>query len=246
MNHVIHRALAPFALLVSLAGFAGTAQAQVEDMIPTENSFETAENFTIELRIGPYVPDFDDAQLNNAFDVFYPDDNGLMWELQLDVLAFTMPDILDLGVGGLIGRANYSGKTLVASGLDSGTADQTDEESSFRILPLAMMASLRIDALARKLSVPFILTGKLGYQWAHYVAESGTPDERKGWSHGLRWAGQLAIDLDTFEPSQARMMDEEWGINHSFVFFEYYGFRPSKKSLGLGANTWTAGLGFMF
>ena len=42
-------------------------------------------------------------------------------------------------------------------------------------------------------------------------------------------------------------MDEEWGINHSFLFFELFGFEPSGKSLAVGDDlTWTAGLGFMF
>lgn len=224
---------------------SSAAQAQIEDTIPTENSFESSEHFAFELRIGPYIPDFQNAALNDAFDTFYPGDDGLMWELELDVVAFSVPDVVDLGIGGLVGRANYSGKTLELAALQAGNAVQTDEKSTFRIIPMALMATARIDALPRLLNVPFIFTGKLGYEWAHYSAEAGTSNEKTGIAHGLRWAAQVALDLDTFEPSQARMMDEEWGINHSFVFFEYYGFMPS-SGLEIGAKTWCAGLGFMF
>ena len=41
-------------------------------------------------------------------------------------------------------------------------------------------------------------------------------------------------------------MDEEWGINHSFVLFEVYSVFPSEKSLPLGGTNWLVGLGFNF
>jgi hypothetical protein len=124
--------------------------------------------------------------------------------------------------------------------------ERTSEETSFSLLPLQLLAVVRVDALARKLSVPFILTGKLGYEWAHWDTDSGGVDDADGWSVGLLWAAQVALDLDFFEPSAARQMDEEWGINHSFLFFEVYGFEPTSNSLQVGGTAWAAGLGFMF
>ncbi|MEY4577076.1 MAG: hypothetical protein RL701_1779, partial [Pseudomonadota bacterium] len=59
-------------------------------------------------------------------------------------------------------------------------------------------------------------------------------------------SGQLALDLDTFEPGGARALDEEWGINHSYVFFEVQHFFPSAKSLEIGGTSWLLGLGFVF
>jgi hypothetical protein len=112
--------------------------------------------------------------------------------------------------------------------------------------PLNLLATVRFDALARKLSVPFIITGKLGYQWARWSTESGGAEDADGWSVGLLWAAQLALDLDAFEPSAARNMDEEWGINHSFLFFELNRFSPSEQSLPIGGTAWCAGLGFNF
>ena len=44
----------------------------------------------------------------------------------------------------------------------------------------------------------------------------------------------------------ARNLDEEWGINHSFLFFELSWFHPTDDSLPIGDNSWAAGLGFVF
>jgi hypothetical protein len=143
------------------------------------------------------------------------------------------------GAGG-IGTASFSGKSLDKSGMT------TAEDTSLTYLPLSLLAVARVDVLARKLSIPFIVTGKLGYEWAHWTSQTGKSSEQTGWSVGLFWGAQLALDLDAFDRKAARTMDEEWGINHSFVFFELFGFEPSSKSLPLGNTGWTAGLGFVF
>ena len=41
------------------------------------------------------------------------------------------------------------------------------------------------------------------------------------------------------------MLDQEWGINHAYLFFEYYG-SAATGDLDLSATTWAAGLGFQF
>jgi hypothetical protein len=216
-----------------------TAAAQMEDdLIPEARDFESPENFAIEFRIGPYHPDMEG---NDAFETFFEDDNGPLLALELDLVAYRVPDIVYLGGGGGIGWMNFDGKALDELG------EQTSEDTEIEIIPLNLLAVARIDVLARKFGIPFIVTGKLGYQWAHWSTDSGGVDDGSGWSVGLLWAVQLGLDLDTFEPAAARNMDEEWGINHSFLFFELMSFHPSDASLPVGDDlTWTAGLGFMF
>ena len=231
---VIAALCAAAAVLVPAAATAQTP----EDLMPEAREFESPENFAVEFRIGPYNPEMED---NDAFDTFFGDDSGPLLALELDLIAYRLPDILYVAGGGGIGWMNFDGKTLDDLG------DETSEETSIEIVPLNLLAVLRIDALPRKLSVPVIFTGKIGYQWARWSTESGGADEEDGWSVGLLWALQLGLDLDTFEPSAARNMDEEWGINHSFLFFELFGFMPSDESLEIGDDVaWTAGLGFMF
>jgi hypothetical protein len=238
----VKRACAAFALSISLLASAvgstrAAAQQDYENQIPPDRSFVSPEHFAIEFRIGPYQPDMGN---NDAFDTYFGSDHGPLLGLELDVIGYRVPDVLYLGVGGGIATASYTGKTLNTSGI------VTAEDTSFSYLPLDVMAVARLDALAHKLSVPFILTGKLGYEWAHWTTQSGKLAETTGWSVGLHWGAQLALDLDAFDRKAARAMDEEWGINHSFVFFELFGFEPSKRSLPVGNTSWTAGLGFTF
>ena len=227
-------------LFVALSACALHAQGAVaqmeEDLIPPDRSFVSPERFGFEFPLGPYPPDFDGE---DTFDRFFSDDSGLLVALELDVIGYRMQDTFYLGGGGGIGWAKFSGNTID----DAGEA--TSEETELEIVPLNVIGVFRLDALPRRWGVPFIFTGKLGYQWMYWTTESGGSDEANGWSLGLLWAGQVALDLDTFEPSAARRMDEEWGINHSFLFFEISGFEPNSDSLPLGDTSWSVGLGFI-
>jgi hypothetical protein len=232
------RILALACTLCAPLSLPSSATAQMEDdLFQPRRDFRSPENFAIEFRFGPYHPDLSD---NDAFDTFFADDDGLLLALELDVFAYRLPDIVYVGGGGGIGWADYDGNTLDQGG------SQTSEETELEIVPLNLLAVVRIDALARKLSVPFVVSGKLGYQWAHWSADSGGADDESGWAVGLLWGAQLALDLDFFEPSAARAMDEEWGINHSLLFFELFGFEPSNDSLPIGDLAWTVGLAFTF
>jgi hypothetical protein len=205
-----------------------------DDLIPPQYTFESPERFAFEARIGPYHPD-----LGSSFDTFFSDDDGPLMALELDVIGYRLDDVLYLGGGGGIGWMNFTGKTLDMSGAE------TSEDTSFEVVPLNLVAVLRLDVLPRKLGIPFIFAGKVGYQWAHWSTESGGREDASGWSLGLVYGAQVALDLDTFEPGAARKMDEEWGINHSFLFLELFGFEPGSDSLDIGDVTWTAGLGFI-
>jgi hypothetical protein len=195
--------------------------------------FSSTERLTLELRIGPYQPDL--YEINRLIQ----DDDGLLLGLQLDVIAFRLKDILYLNGGGIVSWANYKGTAIDQAGVNAS------EETELEIIPLSLLGVLRIDALPRKLGIPFILTGKLGYTWMHWSTETGGSDAASGWSLGYQWAGQFALDLDSFDLAAARVMDEEWGINHSFLFLEIFGFEPLGDSLDLGGTSWTAGLGFV-
>jgi hypothetical protein len=229
--------LLAMAFALGLLFDVASASAQIPDEVPLDTGYISPERMIVEFRVGPYQPSMGG---NDAFETFFNDDLGPMLELELDVIAIRLKDVLYLGGGGTIGTAAFKGSTV------SSTGNSTSEETTLSLLPLNLLAAVRVDVLARKLSVPFILTGKLGYQWMHWTTDSGGTDERSGWSVGPIWAAQIALDLDTFDRRAARTMDEEWGINHSFVFFELNGFETSDASLPIGDNSWTAGLGFVF
>lgn len=225
-------------LLLALPATSGVAHAQLQDdLIPTQHTFVSPERMTLELRAGAYNPEMNDS---DAFKTFFDDDVGPLLALELGVIGYRLEDILYLSGAGTLGWAKYSSKTLLQDG------EASDEDTDFELVPLNLMAVVRVDVLPRKFSIPFIVTGKLGYQWMYWTTSAGDIGDESGWSVGLIYAVQFALDLDTFQPAKARILDEEWGINHSFVFLELLEFSPSKQSLKIGDFTWSAGLGFVF
>jgi hypothetical protein len=221
------------------AGLTPLASAQTDaNTIPASRPFESPERFIVELRGGPYGPDFKD---NPAFENYYQGDVGPFLGLQLSYIALRLPELAYLTFGGGFGWADYSGKAR-----EIATRERVSEDTNLTILPLSAIAALRVDAMARRLKVPFIFTGKVGFQWVHWNTSTGENDDASGWSVGFLWGAQLALDLDLFERAAARSMDEEWGINHSFLFFEFYDFIPTADSLELGDTSWLLGLGFNF
>ena len=241
------RVLALAALLL-LAPALARAQMD-DDLKPADRSFVSPERYAFEFRIGPYDPD---PGGDGAFERLY-DDLGPLVAVELDVIALRIDDVLYLAGGGLIGTGGFDGKALDCGDLDAaacGAAANFDsratEETSFQIIPLALMGVVRLDVLTRKVGIPFIFAGKLGYQWMHWDSETGSNSDGSGWSLGLIWGAQVALDLNFFEPRAGRNMDEEWGINQSTIFFELYGFDTTSDSLDLGGLNWAAGLGFIF
>ena len=59
-------------------------------------------------------------------------------------------------------------------------------------------------------------------------------------------AFRFALELDFIEPRAARRLDEDWGINHSYLFVELYGSLLGSSIPMRDAFTWSAGLGLTF
>jgi hypothetical protein len=194
------------------------------------------QRFAVELRVGPYTPDTNDAVFDRVFG-----GSSLLFGAEFDYLPIRIPDVLSLGIGAGFGTVSYEGK---ASSLD-GTA--TSETTSLSLLPLSLVAVLRLDVLPRLTGIPLLLTGKIGADLVYWSATTGDTQDGEGLSPGLRWAAQAALELDFFEPRAARALDDEWGINHSFLFAEVYGSQAGGDSLPVGTPfAWAAGLGFHF
>lgn len=142
-------------------------------------------------------------------------DLGPMLGAELHYHIWRIPYVGPIGIGLGLGVASYSGTLLVS---------------------VPILASLRVDVLARMLDIPLVVVGKFGYDSVIYAGQ---------YAPALRWGAQLALELDIFEPRAARALDEEWGINHSFIFFELYG-NVSLGSVDVSAIAWAAGLGVTF
>jgi hypothetical protein len=188
--------------------------------------------FAVELKTGPYVPGTTDA----AKDTF-KHDKGWLLSVELDVTLWEIPKIGQLNLGGGFGWADYSGKALAVPGGGS-----TSEGTSLTLYPLSALAVLRVDSLARYTVVPLTFAGKLGSDFVVWKAVKGAETNAHGVNIGLRWAVQAAFELDFFEPQTARRMDEDFGINHTFLLFEYF----QSVTQSTGDHTFQIGLGAQF
>jgi len=243
-------ALACSAVLACALSFAPVARAQDFGASTwSDQDLEdhaSPEHFTWELRLGTYTPNTG----GSAFTQVFPGDSGPMVALELDAHIVRIPYVGILGLGVSAGWARYSGRSCTTSGgtlvcPTGSAADSSGEKAKLSLFPISTMAVLRIDALARELDIPFVFTGKLGLDTLFFRSTTGSRTDGKGHSLGLRWGVQVALELDFLDMHAARALDEDWGINHSFLFFELYG-STANSTLPLGDRTFAAGLGMTF
>ncbi|MBX7190866.1 MAG: hypothetical protein K1X94_02355 [Sandaracinaceae bacterium] len=199
----------------------------------------SSENFTVELRVGAYRPD-----LGSSFSSYFGGDLGPLIAIELDYHLLQIPYVGPLQVGARVGWVEWNGQaTTTSSSTNVGGTGMS-------MIPVTVLASLRIDGLARHLSLPLILTPKLGLDFAYFQTGTSGYTQADGWSVGLDWGAQIALELDFLDRRSARRLDEEWGLNHSEIFFEIFGSTMgsfSDRQLPLGTSlAWAAGLGFTF
>jgi len=240
MTAPVQRALLALAggAAMALLG-ASPADAQID---PSDDRYEpprrvgSPDNYAVELRLGTYSPDLDTGAFNEVFS----GDDGPLVGAELDILPLRIPYVGRFGLGLAFGWVRYDGDALDQAG------NPTDESARLTLFPLSALAVLRVDVLNRELGVPLVFTGKIGADGVVWNSETGGRSEARNISFGLRWAGQVALVLDFFDQRAARRLDDEWGINHTFVYFEGYGSTAS-TTLDVGTDfAWAAGLGLSF
>jgi hypothetical protein len=216
---------------------AATLAQYFDDTIPSEvRSFESPERFVLEFRGGPYRPD-----VGTSADSVFDGDMGPLLAFEIDVMIFQLKDIGSLLFGTGFGWAAFSGSALDMSGNPAG------EETTLIMYPIPLMGAIRIEALSRYLNVPLLFAGKLGLDMIVWDASTGATTDATNLSIGLRWGAQVALELDWFERRAARALDDEWGINHTFILFEIFG-STAASTLPLGPKdgwAWALGLGMV-
>lgn len=217
----------------------GTADTQGQTELdphlkPATRKFESPERFFLELHGGPYTI-FPGESWN-----MFADDLGPALTAKLDGIVYRMPKIFYVTLGGSVGWTRFAANALDEEG------KPVAEETTLTLVPLSASAQVRVDALPRLLHIPVLLAARVGWGFYHWDTNTGLIDNAEGWSVGPVLGAQVALDLDTFEPGGARALDEEWGINHTYIFAEVLHFATTSKSLPVGGTNWTAGLGFVF
>jgi hypothetical protein len=198
----------------------------------------SSENWTVEIRVGTYQP-----EVGSASGVFRGD-LGPLVGAEIDYQAFRIPYLGPIQFGLAFGWGEWTGPAT-ATGSTANVGD-----TGLSLVMFTGLASWRIDGLARNLNIPLVLTPKIGVDFGYWQTGVTGRTQADGWSIGLHWGAQVALELDFLDPRAAHRLDNAWGINHSEIFFEVYGAELgpfSSHMLPVGASiTWAAGLGFTF
>jgi hypothetical protein len=144
------------------------------------------------------------------------------------------------------------------------------DETTFNLVPVALMLVYRFDVLSKRFRIPLIPYVKVGlgcYIWwvsssgsftteltTSYTDDQGRPQQAtstaSGASAGLVVRPGIAIDLSAIDWLAARAIDQEIGLNRVTAFVEFNGsfvngFGAANK-LDLSDTSLSAGLGFEF
>ena len=198
------------------------------------------EGYLLSFGVGAYRPD----PGSDTFDLVYSGDNGPILLGEFDLYLYRIPFVGPIGIGLQGGWAAYSGSGCLASS-PPGSCIPSSDSAKFTLFPLNVLATLRIDALARKTPVPLVFSGKIGYNTV-FFKESIGGGESRGRSHGLGWGAQLALELNFINPRRANALDEDWGINSSFFFFEVAGSDANSRAPVGDKFYFTGGVGLTF
>ncbi|MGF1466219.1 MAG: MXAN_2562 family outer membrane beta-barrel protein [Sandaracinaceae bacterium] len=233
------------ASLALALGGPTVARADLEDWSDLPTYQPSPEVVSLELRaFGIHFPN-----LGSSFDDFFGGDIGPLLSAEVDALAFRIRYLGLFGVGAGVGWTHYSGRTRTTGGISA------DQNTSVELVPITVQLLLRFDTLSRELNIPLVITAKVGpdlWYWGitpFRGADGNLEGGQDGWSAGLRFAGQLALELDFLSPRDARRMDEDWGINHTLLFGEvYYSLAGefSDRALPVGGFGFVTGLGLVF
>lgn len=222
-------------LTLVVCTFAARAQARAPDTFEEDYHppiiIESPQWFSFELKVGPYRPGE-----GRPFQEIFRNDRGWMLNLELGVTLYHIPYVGQINAAGGWGWGKYDGRAIAEDGTRSG------ETTELTLFPLHALGVLRVDSLARYTVVPLTFAGKLGYEWVRWKAETAGQKRGDGFNHGLRWGVQAALELDFLDRSSARRLDDDFGINHTFLLFEYY----DSNTTGTGDRTFQFGLGLVF
>jgi hypothetical protein len=217
-----------------------------------------------ELKFGPYRPNADKTPGNEGqYSDFYGKNSSMFnTTLELDWQFARVPEIISFAVGGSFGIMREEGYAKIVDNEqenNTGSAQTSEDDSqkssdetAINVMPFAVLAVFRIDVLADKLYIPVVPFFKVGFNWYLWWTRTSGKTTDKGGTMGWQLNAGIAIQLDWIDRMSARTFDNEVGVNHSYLFFEFLYANVdgmgSENHLHLsptniGSNgTWMAGL----
>jgi hypothetical protein len=239
-------------------------------------SYESSQWFAFELKFSPYSPMIDSSSGLNGHTPFadlftsqtdhHRPDARLLTQVEFDVQFLHKHGSLGVGVtAGYARRTSHSFQFDDLSGKVSCTVPnciRSGDQTALNVMPFSLLAVYRWDWLALRYHVPLVPYFKIGlayYIWwiengsgatASFTNAAGKKEDGYGGTWGWVLNPGLSFLLDVIDPSAARTIDAELGINHTYVFVELHyadvsGFGQPNR-LTLSDTTFNTGLAFEF
>ena len=228
-------------------------------------NYESPQRWAFELRIGPYYPQVDDEFHGAATPLADTMGSGqrVLFGFEGDWQALRLGKILSFGPG--FGMAytrlsnpatfDYVNHPAPPDVLANGTTSPMD--STLKLWFQWADAVAHVDALNRNFGIPIVFTAKLGLAQALWWAAKGNITSRgvdgsigHGRSWGPTWALGVMFDLNFAQPERARKLDAVSGINHMYLFAEWYQLKlngfGNGNQMQVGDSTWTLGYALEF
>ena len=227
------------------------ARAQNEDVGSWRRSQrppESPQRFAVELRFGQYHPNVDDdfpaARVKPFEGAFGPDRKPFYFGFEVDYQILRLWRLGTLGVGGGWGFSSTSANAIVRR-----TGDPSASDTSLSIMPMYGVGVFRLDYLARETVIPLVAYGKAGLGYGLWWMSTEPDPSIKGHTWGTHFALGGMLMLDALDEHASVELDNEWGINATYFFFEWMfanlnGFNnPGDHSImNIGTSTWVLGL----
>jgi len=136
-------------------------------------------------------------------------------------------------------------------GVDSSTGEPSGDDTTLRIIPLTLSVGYRFDWLSRRHEVPVMLYGKASLERFNWWVTDGAGDTTEaGATNGFSFTGGIGFLLDFLDPTLAREMERDTGVNDTWLVFDvtksWVDDFGSGKSWDLSDESVSIGFGLMF
>ncbi|UCD85585.1 MAG: outer membrane beta-barrel protein [Deltaproteobacteria bacterium] len=206
--------------------------------------FQSPQHYSIELKGASYSA----QDVDPVYELIYGSDKGFLFEFEL---GWQILDLLGiLGVDAGVGYFQQTGNGLVVpeTFIDPENWEKSNEEYVFRIVPAEVSIVYRLVYFKNQVIVPFV-KGGVDY---YYFRESRKDGEEvfDGGKWGYHFSGGGQLLLDYFDLKHANKMDTDYGINNTYLIFEYRKAEVDdfgeEGGFDFSNSTWFGGLMFEF
>jgi hypothetical protein len=189
--------------------------------LPLAAAAESPSWGTFELRVASFRPDID-SEFGGAAtpyaDVF-GEERGWFPKILASYTVFDRFVQLDVGLG--TGWFRAKGKGLKEEPAGSNLWVRSDENTTFSIVPATLALTVRVDGVAERWPIPLDVYGRVALERYHWLVTDGSGGVTDtGATNGWSVAGGVGLLLDFIDPMLARELDNESGVNHTWLYFE--------------------------